>query len=101
MLAQSIHVMLLGEKSEVITAPPTYKNVDSASLFILLVSLEGQSSAVPLLVLCSVYSLQNEEDILWYLFNERHQANGRLPKLQQKGTLTHVIIVVTGVKGNS
>jgi len=66
----------------------------------LLVSSENQNLAAPLQVLCSAYRPQKEEDVLWHLFNEGHQLNGRFPNLQQKATLTYIIIVFSEAKGN-
>lgn len=51
----------------------------------LLVDSEDQNLAAPLQVLCSAYCPQKEEDILWHLFNEGHQLNGRFQIFSRRG----------------
>ena len=105
MFVQPIPVNVLEEKSEVISFTHPMKKMLVQPHYphkvTLLVSSKDQNLAAPLQVLCSAYCPQKEDDILWHLFNEGHQLNGRFPNLQQKGTLTYIIIIVfSEAKGN-
>lgn len=104
MLAQPIHVILTGEKSEVISPIRSMRKCWSSSIIHTKPHYWSAwepelSCPIASVVLC-LFSPKGR--YIMALFNERHQVNGRFPKLQQKGTLTHVIIIeITWVKGNS